>query len=478
MPYRVSFQTFGCKLNQLETESLADAFGRGGASLIPLGSGAELHILNTCTVTGKAEQKARRAIRSALSANPGTVVIVTGCYAQVEAAALKELDPRVVVVSGDDKSVLHGLAAYLGEEWQGHGDLLEAVREWRLAASAHGSGAGSASDRFAFSPESFAFHSRPSLKIQDGCDNHCSYCRVCIARGHSVSLEPERVLERLRGLEEAGAAEAVLTGINLSQYRSGGLDLSGLLAFLLARSSRIALRLGSIEPDRVDGAFLEVFAEPRIRPHLHLPVQSGSDAVLARMGRRYKAKAVLAACEAARKAKDDPFIAADLITGFPGEGEEDYAATLGLAGAAGFAWIHAFPFSARPGTAAWAMKPKVAERVAGERVAGLTRLAEAGRAAYVGRWLGREVEAVLEGGSEEAEDREGAEGGEESPAKPPVLGLRRAMSANYLRLGLDDPALGGGGPEGAGFHRGQALRCRINSATALPGLDALGRCTP
>jgi len=457
MSYRVTFQTFGCKLNQLETEALADSFARAGAAVLAPGSEAELHILNTCTVTGKAEQKARRSIRAALAAGPRSpgreaVVVVTGCYAQVEAEAIEALGERVVAVRGEDKALLHGLAAFLADEWQGHGDLLEAVRDWRGAAAARAAAAGGAAarsdnaardGRFAFSPAAFAFHSRPSLKIQDGCNNRCSYCRVCIARGSSVSLEPAIVLERLKGLEASGAAEVVLTGVNLSQYRSGGLGFAGLLGYLLAGTSRIAIRLSSFEPDRVDAAFLEAFGERRVRPHLHLPLQSGSDAVLARMGRRYTASEVLAACRALRKVKGDPFLAADIIAGFPGETDADFEATMSIAAAAGLAWIHAFPFSARPGTVAWSMKPRVPERVAGERVAALTALAERGREAYIARWTGREVEAVLE------TSHDGASAGEG--------GSFRATSDNYLRLALDALPAGQGGVG----RRGNAFLCQI-----------------
>ena len=469
MSYRVTFQTFGCKLNQLETEALADSFSRAGAAVLSPGSEAELHILNTCTVTGKAEQKARRSIRAALAAGPRSpgreaVVVVTGCYAQVEAEAIEALGERVLAVRGEDKALLHGLAAFLADEWQGHGDLLGAVRDWRAAAAARaaavpagaagatGAAAGgprsdnAARDgRFAFNPAAFAFHSRPSLKIQDGCSNRCSYCRVCIARGPSVSLEPAVVLERLRALEASGAAEAVLTGVNLSQYRSGGLGFAGLLGYLLAGTSRIAIRLSSFEPDRVDAAFLEAFGERRVRPHLHLPIQSGSDAVLARMGRRYTASQVLAACDDLRRVKGDPFLAADIIAGFPGETDADFEATLSTAAAAGLAWIHAFPFSARPGTAAWDMKPRVPERVAGERVAALTALAERGREAYLARWMGCEVEAVLE----TVYDDDGSPAAEGSGF--------RATSDNYLRLALESLPSG----QGLAGRRGNAFLCQI-----------------
>jgi threonylcarbamoyladenosine tRNA methylthiotransferase MtaB len=460
MSLRVSFQTFGCKLNQLETESLADAFARAGDFVEGGAEGpafheADLHVINTCTVTSKAEQKARRSIRAALAAGPRATVLVTGCYAQVDAAALEALDCRVVVVPGEEKGGLHQLPGWLEEHWQGHGELAEALREWRAGRDPDGE-----VDRFSFSPESFAFHSRPSLKVQDGCGNRCTYCRVCIARGPSASLPAALALERLRGLEALGAAEAVLTGVNLSQYRSEGRDFAGLLAFLLAGTSKITLRLSSYEPDRLDEPFLEVFSEPRVRPHVHLSVQSGSDAVLARMGRRYDGRRVLEACEALRRVRGDPFIGADLIAGFPGETDADAGETLALAEAAGFAWIHAFPFSARPGTAAFAMKPRVPERTAGERVDALCALAERGRRAYVGRWLGREVEAVLEGHVGDG-------------------GRRRATSGNYLRLELrgEDAGPGSAGSAIEG-RRGASVRCRVETAADSGEADAVAGILP
>lgn len=479
MSFRVAFQTFGCKLNQLETESLADEFRRKGASIVALEDEAELYVLNTCTVTSKAEQKARRLIRSLLGEHPASFALVTGCYAQLESEALAALseEGRLLVVKGEDKSSILGLADFLGEACGSPAEMPELIRRWRRDASvasggdfavdargAVGSSQAAPSSPFDFEPESFAFHSRPSLKIEDGCNNRCSYCRVCLARGKAVSLEASEVLARLRRLEEAGAPEAVLAGVNLSHYESDGLKFSGLLRYLLDGTSRISLRLSSYEPDRVDAEFLEVFAEPRIRPHVHFAIQSGSDSVLARMGRAYRHDDVLASCEALRRARRDPFLACDLITGFPGETDEEFADTARLAEELGFAWIHAFPFSPRPGTKAFDMRPWVPERVSGERAAVLGELGRKGRAAYIERWLGAEVGAVLEKGSvgEDEEDSSlprpsGAPG--RSPAS-----LCRATSENYLKLLV---AL----PEGdsAKFHPGNEVRCRIRPVSAQVG---------
>jgi threonylcarbamoyladenosine tRNA methylthiotransferase MtaB len=425
---RVAFHTLGCKLNQLETESFADAFARCGWTVLPSDSdGADLVLINTCTVTSKAEQKARRIIRLALASDPGTAALVTGCYAQVEAEAIEAIDPRVAALPGAVKDAVLGLPDWLrsrGFQDQGGSDLVQILREWIAGLGSATAGEG----RFAYDPETFAFHSRPLLKVQDGCDNECSYCRVRIARGRASSLPAAEALSRARALEAAGRAEIVLTGVNLSQYRDGETDFPALLRLLVAGTSRICFRLSSYEPDRLDAAFLEVFSEPRLRPHVHLAVQSGADPVLERMGRRYGRKTVIEAVEALRRARQDPFIGADLIVGFPGETEEDAQAGLELARQCDFGWIHAFRFSPRPGTAAASMPGRVPERVAGERAEALLGLARRGKAAYVGRWAGRSVEAVLE------------ESGD-------------ATTANYLKVGIR------GLPQGA--RRGQALECRI-----------------
>ena len=448
MILNASFRSLGCKLNQLETESLADAFRAAGARVLGSraegddeveGRGADLVLVNTCTVTSKAEQKARRIARAALAANPGAAVLLTGCYAEMDAPGLEALHERIVALPGADKDALLGLAAWLADNWQGHGDLAEALREWRA-----GLGARSA-DRFAYKPERFRFHSRPALKVQDGCDNRCTYCRVCLARGPSASLPATEALERARDLAASGAAEIVLTGVNLSQYRDGGLGFAGLLRLLVAGTSGVAYRVSSFEPDRVDAEFLEVFADPRVRPHAHLPVQSGSDPVLARMARPYRRARVLEAVAALRRVRGDPFIACDLIAGFPGETEAEFASTLELARECDFAWIHAFPFSARPGTKAWELRPRVPERIAGERVEALTALARAGKAGYAARWLGSELAAVVESGG------------------PPPHGT----SENYLKLRFEEPAIIPA--------PGQAIRCILIDTCASGEVDAIAR---
>jgi threonylcarbamoyladenosine tRNA methylthiotransferase MtaB len=197
---------------------------------------------------------------------------------------------------------------------------------------------------FGFTPEEFVSHSRGYLKIQDGCDGSCAYCRVAQARGPSVSLPKETAMERLLAFEDKGCAELMITGVNISRYNDSGCGLAELLEFLLAGSKTIALRVSSLEPEGVDKKLASVLAHPRIRPHFHLSVQSGSNAVLKKMGRVYAAGDVEAAAALLRSVKDDPFLACDIIAGFPGETENDFIQTFSLCERTGFAWIHAFPF--------------------------------------------------------------------------------------------------------------------------------------
>jgi len=429
-----ALHTLGCKLNQLEGEALADAFQKAGFTLATQGPG--IIIINTCTVTSKADQKCRRLIRKALRDNPDSCVIVTGCYANLDPAEIAALEDeggvrRLFVAGGGQggptKSDLLDLPAYIHETMARSPNiaLLKILEEYinhgatrrnedpRTKTSVFLRGFSS----FDFQPEAFTFHSRGYLKIQDGCDNACAYCRVHLARGPSVSLPPEDALERLRLCEERGCPELMITGVNITQYRYSDVDFAGLLAYLLEGSATIALRLSSLEPEAIDERLASVLAHPRIRPHFHLSVQSGSDAVLGAMGRAYTAQTVEHAAALLRGVKDNPFLAGDIIAGFPGETESDFAQTRALCDRINFAWIHAFPFSPRPGTPAFTLKNSVCERDITRRVEALTQLALQGRRRYAQSWIGRELSAVVEKG----------------PANQ-----CRAVAENYLKLIISD----------------------------------------
>ncbi|MBP7096466.1 MAG: tRNA (N(6)-L-threonylcarbamoyladenosine(37)-C(2))-methylthiotransferase MtaB [Spirochaetia bacterium] len=428
----VAFRTFGCRLNQLETEAIAAAFAAAGFATVPFGSGASVTVLNTCTVTGKAEQKARREIRAALRGRSDGLVLVTGCYAEVEGEALAALGDRAVVVPGSAKDRLLDLASRLAEAVE-HG--LDLVDEARAALDG---AAGRARDPFAFKPASFAFHARPALKVQDGCDNACTYCRVRIARGPAVSLPMAEVLERARALAETGAAEIVLTGVNLSQYRDPvtGAPFAALLEALIEGTEGVAYRISSWEPDRVDGNFASVFSNPRVRAHVHLALQSGCDATLGRMARPYRTARVREAVALLRAARPGLFLGVDLILGFPGETDAEFTETLALLDHIRPAWIHAFPYSARPGTKAATMAGKVPERVAGERVALVTERAGAWRKDFANGRVGLETEVVLEGPDESGVEA-GLDAGAADRSRAPE-GTRGGTSDEFLGVLVED----------------------------------------
>ena len=461
-----SVYTLGCKLNQLETEAITDSFCRAGFTFLPWGhvpgehepAEPSLLIINTCTVTSMAEQKARRVIRKALREHPAACLIVTGCYAQMERAALAELDgaltQRLFIVPGEKKDRILDLPGFIGNWFPGNGLCGEAISaslpgliaSWLTSPESCSSTDGT----FRFVPEKFASHSRAFLKIQDGCNSCCAYCRVRIARGKSRSLPAGEALKALKSLEERGVAEAVLTGVNISQYRNGGMGLFELLDFLLKGTEMIRLRLSSLEPDlfltkRKDRAFFHsgeyrVLSNHRLRPHFHLSLQSGSARILSAMARSYTPDDVENIVSFLRSAREDPFLACDVITGFPGETEEEFSKTGELCERIGFAWIHAFPFSPRPDTAACNFPNKVSEKDAVKRVEQLTRYARKSRRDYIKRWEGKEVEAVVEAGEGNSKD------------------FVPAISENYLKLHITrGNACGTGTVPGAGA----LVRCRL-----------------
>lgn len=394
----IHFQTLGCKLNQIETESLAQSFSRCGFSVsdtapsdTALPDSPLVCIVNTCTVTGKAEQKARRLIRLLIRTWPGTPVLVTGCYAEVEAETIAAIDPAIRVLPGSRKNELPDLPEFLIEQLTvSPGITVDTILDRFISVERQ------TAPPFSLSTDNFHFHSRASIKIQDGCNNACAYCRIRLARGKAVSLPADEVLSRITAIENAGWNEVILTGVNLSQYESDTNDFCGLLERILRETTRIHVRISSLYPERVDDELTPLLAHDRVCPHFHLSVQSGSNRILSLMRRPYPAEMVYQATERLRRVKENPFLACDIITGFPSESDDDFEQTYSLCSDIGFTWIHAFPFSPRPGTEAYTMKTPVPERIAGERVTRLSILAEQNRRAYREYWVGRTVPAIVE----------------------------------------------------------------------------------
>ncbi len=402
----VCVYTLGCRLNQCESEAIADSFAQEGFTIVSERERSDLFIVNTCTVTSKAEQKARRMIRKFSEQG---VTIVTGCYAQLNGDELSALGERLIIVPLSKKAQLLKLAAHINSCLLAGFTLFEAAVSF---------GDEEASP-FDYDAASFSYHSRAYLKIQDGCDNSCAYCRVHIARGKAVSLDAETVVERALALQEAGFQEIMLTGVNLTMYDHQGAGLGGLLEALLASlSSSMRLRLSSMEPDHIDARLLAVLKDHRMQPHFHIPIQSGSDRILGRVERKYTIAELKRILAGLREVKDDPFIAADFITGLPGESDADFALTRDLIISEQFASLHVFPFSPRPGTPLANASDRVTESLRDERASELRQLGRTLFERYRSRQVGAVGEVILQ-------SRKG--------------GAWYGVSGNYLEVRIDDP---------------------------------------
>lgn len=377
--------TLGCRVNQCESESISKAFSDEGFDIVRTYQDADLVVVNTCTVTSKAEQKARRVIRIYQEKAP---TLVTGCYAQVNASEVKTLGNNVFVIPLTRKQDILKLPKIIKDN-QGV-SLCEILNQFCNSQSLGGT-------VFDYAATGFEYHCRSYLKIQDGCDNNCAFCRVHIARGKSVFLDSDEVVRRALEIEKNGYHEIVLTGVNLNMYDHNGEGLAGLLKKLLsALGPDMRIRLSSLEPDNITDALVDCLSDYRMQPYFHIPIQSASDKVIKRINRHYDNSHLEHVIERIRQIKDDPFLACDVITGLPGEEEEDFEITKNFLTEHGFALMHVFPFSPRPDTALYKAKDKVPESIRDERAKVLRDLSDSLNKEYVKRQIGKENEVILE----------------------------------------------------------------------------------
>ncbi len=411
MNQTIHFETLGCRLNQAESEGAARFFTDSGFSVTMEPFTAKsydestiLCIINTCTVTAKAEQKARRIIRMLLKCCPNCAVAVTGCYAQLDQKEIMKIDDRVCVLGGQHKGSLADLPSLLKKIIEENpsisGNQLSRKIQNFFDKENNSSLQNIITSPFRLATDVFINHSRSSLKIQDGCNCVCTYCRIRLARGKSVSLGAEEVLNRVKALESAGQSEVVITTVNISQYISeyngGVLRFAELLELILSHTSSIKIRISSLYPEIVDEKLASLLENPRVCPYFHISVQSGSDEVLSKMKRPYKIEAVYRATELLRKAKKNPFIACDIIAGFPGESEADFDLTIKMLEECKFTYVHAFPFSPRPGTEAFKMRPMVPNYETDKRIARLEEFNKKSKTAYINSFAGQILPAVCE----------------------------------------------------------------------------------
>jgi threonylcarbamoyladenosine tRNA methylthiotransferase MtaB len=392
----------GCKVNQSEMESAARLLREGGVAIVDGAVPADLVLINTCTVTSTADQKSRQAVRRARRANPDAQIVVTGCSVQVGADAFTAADPAARLIDNRAKDgLLAELAELIGEGAGANGERLDRALPTLSGVEIDGIADGRAAVE----------RTRAFIKVQDGCSFFCTFCIIPAARGPERSLSPARVLEDVRRALRAGHREIVLTGINIGTYDGGwsergfrgahtrsALTLAGLVRRLLEETDVERIRLSSIEPQHVDDELFRVWADgaPRTMPHLHLPLQSGDDGVLRRMGRRYRSADYAAVVERARKAIPGVAIHGDVIVGFPTEDDSAWQQTLAFIRSIDFAGLHVFRYSARPGTPAIRMSGQVDEPTKKRRAAELLAVAADARARWAASHVGAECDVLFE----------------------------------------------------------------------------------
>ena len=384
MGKKAALHNLGCKVNAYETEAMQEMLEKAGYEIVPFKEGADVYVINTCTVTNIADRKSRQMLHRARKMNPDAVVVAAGCYVQAQDG--KGQDPCIDIVLGNNhkKDLVRILDEYAAE--RASAAEIEDISRTREYESLHLTKPGD--------------HTRAYIKVQDGCNQFCTYCIIPYARGRVRSRVMEDVLREVRELAEGGYKEVVLTGIHLSSY---GIDfdrerhLLELIRAVHEVDGIERIRLGSLEPGIITEEFArELSRIPEICPHFHLSLQSGCDATLKRMNRRYTSAEYAEKCRILRKYFDDPALTTDVIVGFPGETEEEFGASYDFVDSIDFYETHIFKYSRRSGTKAAVMPDQVSEQVKAERSAVMIGLGERKRAAYEKRYVGREVEVLVE----------------------------------------------------------------------------------
>lgn len=381
---KAALHNLGCKVNAYETEAMQQILEEAGYEIVPFSEYADVYVINTCSVTNMADRKSRQMLHRAKKQNPDAIVVGAGCYVQTkEAQAL--VDESIDIVIGNNKK--HELVPLLREYEASHRKMAcvadinhekQAYEELSLSRTAE--------------------HTRAFIKVQDGCNQFCTYCIIPFARGRVRSRELPDVLQEIRTLAKSGYREVVLTGIHLSSY---GVDNGESLLHLIEAVHELEgierIRLGSLEPRIVTDAFAKRLSElPKICPHFHLSLQSGCDTVLSRMNRRYDTAEYEAGCALLRRYFEHPAITTDVIVGFPGETDEEFETTERYLERIHFYEMHIFQYSRREGTKAAAMPDQVPEAVKKERSEKLLALGHRMSEEFRRYYLGRQVTALLE----------------------------------------------------------------------------------
>jgi threonylcarbamoyladenosine tRNA methylthiotransferase MtaB len=361
---KVAIETLGCKLNQAESETLARRFAAAGYATAAPDDIADVYILNTCTVTHIADRKSRQLLRAAKRQNPEALIIAAGCYAERDVRALESAGADLVV-SNSDKAAIIELVDQRGGKKQS---------TVQIASS----------------------RTRTFVKVQDGCSRRCAYCIVPHVRGPGKSMPADDVISEIESRVSEGYKEVVITGTEVGSYSSDGIDISRLIARILEETGVERLRVSSLQPFEITEDLLKLWKSPRLCPHFHISLQSGSASVLKRMRRGYSPPAYEKAVKAIRKTLPDASITTDIIVGFPGESETEFDENLAYCRSIGFGRIHVFSFSPRPDTEAAMMPDQISSLLKKRRMRSMLSLARESAADFHRQFMGQTMEVLWE----------------------------------------------------------------------------------
>lgn len=377
MEKKIAFKTIGCRLNQYETDALASRFGESGFHISKFEDEADVYIINTCTVTNQSDQKSRNLISQATRKKKGAIVVVTGCLVNNYKEELQKRQEITYLIDNSRKSAIFSLidAHFKGETI--HPDELNP-------------------DQFGYNPANKTFHTRSMIKIQDGCDNFCTFCIVPKVRGRAVSRTVDDILENIRRVLDYGYKEIVVTGVNIGRYSHEGTGFENLVEKILDLEGDFRLRISSMEPDGFGDGFFDLLKHPRMTPHLHLCLQSGSDKILQKMKRMYSVRSYLSMVEKIWSSIPDFNFTTDIMVGFPGETDDDFQKTCNVVKNVGFSHIHTFKYSIRNGTRAEKMAGQIPDKIKSGRSATIRKLSDQLKLIYRSSFIGNSQRVLVE----------------------------------------------------------------------------------
>jgi threonylcarbamoyladenosine tRNA methylthiotransferase MtaB len=374
---KIAFKTLGCRLNQFETDALVTRFHNAGYQIAGKGEKADAVIINTCTVTNQSDHKSNYAVNYAAAKNPGAVIVVAGCMANNHKESLQNKSHITYVVDNARKSSIFSLVDGHFKGEISHPESLP-------------------SGIFDFETVDKSLHTRTFIKVQDGCDNFCTFCIIPTVRGKAISRKPADIVENVRRVIDNGFKEIVITGVNIGRYDYEGTRLEDILRMILEVEGDFRVRISSIEPDGFSNRFHELFQHPKMTPHLHLCLQSGSESILLKMRRMYTAKSFMEILDSFRKHFPQFNFSTDIIVGFPGETDADFEATKAMAEQAKFTHIHTFRYSRRSGTRADRMDDQVPENIKAERSEVIRNISDLNQGRYFRSLLGSRQRVLVE----------------------------------------------------------------------------------